>query len=145
MTTAMEPVESTIDRDLLTEFTRTIPGQLFEARASRTKYTYDVHVDYEALDYPTYHNRLLYYTVTDISDQNPENWELLRTVSYTYYITGQASNITIKDEDPDPDPVSGPDPAYDVYNDLALYYHSHGPLWRAIRPRWTIPPGTTVC
>ena len=41
VTTAMEPVESTIDRDLLTEFTRTIPGQLFEARASRTKYEYD--------------------------------------------------------------------------------------------------------
>ena len=42
VTTAMEPVESTIDRDLLTEFTRTIPGQLFEARASRTKYEYYV-------------------------------------------------------------------------------------------------------
>ena len=90
------------------------------------------------MEFPTYHNRLLYYTVTDISDQNPENWELLRTVSYTYYITGQASNITIKDEDPDPDPVSGPDAAYDVYQDLALYYEKHGSLRIALWDSWEV-------
>lgn len=75
------------------------------------------------LDHPTWQNRLLEY---HIYDGNPEEQgtELLRTVSYTYYKTGQASNITVWDE--------GAGPEYGWAYDLALYYHSHGPLWRAL-------------
>ncbi|MFQ5806880.1 MAG: hypothetical protein ACE5I3_10560, partial [Phycisphaerae bacterium] len=78
-------------------------------------YTYDVELEQGQMDYPTRNNRLLYYELYDMS-QTPE--KLLRTVTYTYWETGEASNITIKDEDP----TGGNDPAYDWYHDLALYY-----------------------
>ncbi len=87
-------------------------------------YDYDVDLaDPNELEFPTWHNRLLEYRMYD-GDPNDPNTTLLRTVSYTYYKTGQASNITVKDE--------GEGSEYDTYNDLALYYHSHGPLWRAL-------------
>ena len=98
----------------------------------RTDYEYDVYIDWdqqEEYDYPTWHNRLLKYELYDIS-QTPE--QKLRTVNYTYYVTGQASNITIKDEYIDPVTTPGDPSDYDTYHDLALYYHSHGPLWRAL-------------
>ena len=87
-------------------------------------YDYDVDLaDPNELEFPTWHNRLLEYRMYD-GDPNDPNTSLLRTVSYTYYKTGQASNITVKDE--------GEGSEYDTYHDLALYYHSHGPLWRAL-------------
>ena len=93
-------------------------------------YDYDVDLeDPNDLDFPTWHNRLLEYRIYD-GDPNGQGTELLRTVSYTYYKTGQASNITVKDE--------GEGAAYDVYHDLALYYHSHGPLWRALWGSYTL-------
>jgi YD repeat-containing protein len=62
-------------------------------------YDYDVEKDWQPEDpYPTWHNRLLEYRMYD-RDPNDPNTILLRTVSYTYYKTGQASNITVKDED----------------------------------------------
>jgi len=63
-------------------------------------YDYDVDLaDPNELEFPTWHNRLLEYRMYD-RDPNDPNTILLRTVSYTYYKTGQASNITVKDEDP---------------------------------------------
>jgi len=53
---------------------------------------------------------------------------LLRRVHYTYYATGHASNVTIKDEW-----TGTGDPAaeYARYHDLALYYANNGNLcWR---------------
>jgi YD repeat-containing protein len=105
----------------------------------RTDYTYDVQLDpedpsqwpgYPGPVYPTHNNRLLYYELYDTS-QTPE--KLLRTVSYTYWDTGEASNITIKDEDP----TGGNDPAYDWHNDLALYYEGGRQTMRmALWDRW---------
>ncbi len=96
-------------------------------------YDYDVDLaDPNDLDFPTWHNRLLEYRIYD-GDPNGQGTELLRTVSYTYYKTGQASNITLKDE--------GEGAAYDTYHDLALYYHSHGPLWRALWGSYVLDQG----
>jgi hypothetical protein len=90
------------------------------------------------MDYPTHKNRLLYYELYDMS-QTPE--KLLRTVTYTYWETGEASDpsdrlrasITIKDEDP----TGGNDPAYDWYHDLALYYEGGRQTMRmALWDRW---------
>jgi hypothetical protein len=98
-------------------------------------YDYDVEKDWQPEDpYPTWHNRLLEYRMYD-GDPNDPNTILLRTVSYTYYKTGQASNITVKDEDPDSGP-GGPDPAYDVYYDLALYYNADKSLRVALWDSW---------
>jgi hypothetical protein len=73
-------------------------------------------------------NWLLWYEVwTDWADQNPA---LARTVSYTYYKTGHASNITIKDE-------SNPTHRYD----LALYYARNGVLWLAAWGEYDIIEG----
>jgi RHS repeat-associated protein len=59
----------------------------------------------------------------------------VRTVKYTYYVTGDASNITVKDEwtgqgDPPAD--------YSYYYDLALSYTEDHKLWRALWDKWTI-------
>ncbi|MFQ5805117.1 MAG: dockerin type I domain-containing protein [Phycisphaerae bacterium] len=81
--------------------------------------------------YPTCNNRLLYYELYDMG-QTPE--KLLRTVSYTYYDTGDVSNITIKDEDP----TGGNSSAYDWHHDLALYYEGGRQMMRmALWDRWT--------
>jgi RHS repeat-associated protein len=81
-----------------------------------------------ALDYPTWHNRLLSYDIYDTS-QTPRFH--LREVKYTYYKAGWASNITIKDDSGDPNQVAW-------YHDLALYYWSHGPLRYALWGRWQV-------
>jgi hypothetical protein len=47
--------------------------------------------------YETRNNRLLLYREFDPNAQGGSR--LLRTVRYTYYVTGHVSNITIKDED----------------------------------------------
>ncbi|MCG3127927.1 MAG: hypothetical protein CHACPFDD_02800 [Phycisphaerae bacterium] len=62
----------------------------------------------------TNNNRLMFYTETVDS-------ELRRTVYYTYYETGDVSNITIKDE-------TSPN----TRADLALTYARNGGLWLAV-------------
>lgn len=101
----------------------------------KTLYHYDTDLgDPFSLDHPSRHNRLLYYELFDTSGQSDV---LLRTVRYTYYATGNASNITVKDEW-----VQGVTPGveadYDAYHDLALYYFSNGQLWRAMRGTFTL-------
>src|SRR5690606_13609232 len=92
-----------------------------------TVYSYDVDCDPATLDYPTHHNRLLWYELYDISDPNAA--ALLRTVRYTYSDTGQASNITVTDEVLDPN-------GNQWHHDLALHYYTHGPLRLAVWGRW---------
>lgn len=71
------------------------------------EYDYDVELaDPQVLDYPTWHNRLLQYRVYDDDPEDPET-NLLRTVAYAYYKTGQASNITVKDEYVDAETTPG--------------------------------------
>jgi RHS repeat-associated protein len=94
-----------------------------------TFYHYDVDVDPNQLTYATHHNRLLSYEVYDTSDPNAA--ALLRTVRYTYYDTGQASNITVFDEQQTPDPN-----AHVWHHDVALHYYTHGPLKLAVWGRW---------
>jgi RHS repeat-associated protein len=56
-------------------------------------------------------------------------------VRYTYFVTGHVSNITIKDEWTG----QGEAPAeYDYYYDLALYYTTHGKLWRVLWDKWLV-------
>jgi RHS repeat-associated protein len=97
--------------------------------ARETFYHYDVDVDPNQLTYATHHNRLLSYEVYDTSDPNAA--ALLRTVRYTYYDTGQASNITVFDEQQEPDPNS-----HQWHHDVALHYYTHGPLKLAVWGRW---------
>ena len=94
-----------------------------------TFYHYDVDVDPNQLTYATHHNRLLSYEVYDTSDPNAA--ALLRTVRYTYYDTGQASNITVFDEQQTPDPNS-----HVWHHDVALHYYTHGPLKLAVWGKW---------
>jgi RHS repeat-associated protein len=93
-----------------------------------TFYNYDVDVDPNQLTYATHHNRLLSYEVYDTSGPSSD---LLRTVKYTYYDTGQASNITVFDEQQTPDPN-----AHIWHHDVALHYYTHGPLKLAVWGKW---------
>jgi len=105
-----------------------------------TVYDYDVHQDWQPEDpYPTHHNRLLQYRVYD-GDPNEPGTNLLRTVSYIYYKTGWASNITIKDEYVDPATTPGDPDDYDWARDLALYYYSHGDLRLALWGKYEVDP-----
>ncbi|MGE0480047.1 MAG: RHS repeat-associated core domain-containing protein [Phycisphaerae bacterium] len=56
----------------------------------------------------------------------------MRTVRYTYYKNGRASNITIFDAGD----LDGED--RQLARDLALYYAASGSLWLAIRGTWSI-------
>ncbi|MEP0847063.1 MAG: hypothetical protein HRF50_09615, partial [Phycisphaerae bacterium] len=96
----------------------------------RVDYTYDT--DYENpldLDYPTRHNRLVQYVVRAGVDPNAP---VVRTVKYTYWLTGNATNITVKDEyyagGAGVPPAPGDSNDYDRYHDLALYYFTNGQL-----------------
>ena len=91
-----------------------------------TVYSYDVDFEPNQLDYSTHHNRLLSYELYDTSGVSDV---LLRTVTYTYYDTGQASNITVTDEQLDPN-------GHQWFYDLALHYYTHGPLRLAVWGRW---------
>ncbi len=99
----------------------------------KTEYTYDVELEPDDPDMPyaTHNNRLLYY---ELYDEDPTPRKLLRTVNYTYYDDGNASNITIKDEDP----TGSSAPAYDVHRDLALYYNADGSLRIALWDSWKL-------
>jgi RHS repeat-associated protein len=114
----------------------------------RTEYHYDVQYDPNQLPFPTHHNRLLDYEVSTM-DPNGQPVDLLRTVDYTYYKTGQASNVTVKDEyvagvtPGDRKGGSGVPPESGSEHDLAASVgqdarptRSHGPLKRALWGRW---------
>ena len=58
-------------------------------RGLTTVYTYDTQLSAAEMHYPTWHNRLLQYRVYDGDPEDPET-NLLRTVGYAYYKTGQA-------------------------------------------------------
>ncbi len=102
----------------------------------KTVYTYDTDFTTQNFPDPSYvtrNNRLLWYVDSIGDGQN--NWTPMRTVKYTYYVTGDASNITIKDEWTG----QGEAPAeYGYYYDLALYYTEHHKLWRALWDKWTL-------
>ena len=83
-------------------------------------------------EYVTRNNRLLEYREFAGTEQTLE-----RTVRYTYYVNGDASNITIKDEYQG----SGDPDDYDWYYDLALYYNSAGKLWRVLWGKWHVVEG----
>jgi YD repeat-containing protein len=93
-----------------------------------TAYFYDSDPDNRPEGYETNNNRLLWYEVW--TDWTGQDEALARTVSYTYYKTGHASNITIKDE-------SNPTHRYD----LALYYARNGVLWLAAWGEYDIIEG----
>lgn len=93
-----------------------------------TRYHYDTDVSESAnleMPYPFRNNRLLKYDVFVEDDEG----DLLRTVRYTYYKSGAASNITIKDHYVDETVTpAGSEANYDWYRDLALYYNNAGQL-----------------
>ena len=84
----------------------------------KTVYSYDVHTPPSGMTYATRDNRLLSYQVFDTSSGSDV---LLRTVTYTYYQSGWASNITIADAYVDPATTPGDPGDYDWRRDLALY------------------------
>ena len=93
--------------------------------------------------YQTRNNRLLLYREYDPNAAGGSR--LVRTVRYTYYVTGHVSNITIKDEDPsggDPNNPNDPNNPYNWYYDLALYYSLNHALQHAVWDRWRLDPNT---
>ena len=87
--------------------------------------------------YMTRNNRLLLYREYDPNAAGGSR--LLRTVRYTYYVTGHASNITIKDEDPNGGgSPTDPNNPYNWYHDLALYYALNDELYRAVWDTWRV-------
>ena len=103
----------------------------------RTDFTYDTDLDPNTMAYPTRNNRLVEYRLYDTSGQSDV---LLRTVSYVYYKTGWASNITIKDEYVDGATSPGDPNDYDWYHDLALYYYTNGMLHSTLAGTWLPDP-----
>ncbi|MFO0837648.1 MAG: RHS repeat-associated core domain-containing protein [Phycisphaerae bacterium] len=111
---------------------RTYQSRLVGTTLYETNYVYDT--DYPnplVLPYPTRNNRLLSYT--ENTDGVP-----LRTVTYTYYQTGDASNITIRD-------VGDLDEqGRQIARDLALYYNKNGMLSLAYWGTWSESGGAPV-
>jgi RHS repeat-associated protein len=100
----------------------------------KTVYTYDTDFTTENSpdpDFITRNNRLLWY-VESIGD-GQSGWTPVRTVKYTYYVTGDVSNITVKDNWTG---VGSPPAEYSFYYDLALYYTEDHKLWRALWDKW---------
>jgi hypothetical protein len=111
-------------------------------------YAYDVHTDPNELTYATRHNRLLEYRVWrhaggGTPDPNDPN-DLRRTVTYTYYETGDVSNVTLKDRYVDPNETPGDPNDYDWYHDLALYPYTNGTVAAALWDRWRPDPNGLV-
>jgi hypothetical protein len=91
--------------------------------------------------YQTRNNRLLLYREYDPNAAGGSR--LVRTVRYTYYVTGHVSNITIKDEDPNGGgSPTDPNNPYNWYRDLALYYTINDELYRAVWDTWRVWPPT---
>ncbi len=118
-------------------------------RQVTTRYEYDVDhynpvepEDSVPLAFETRNNRLLASREFDAGGPGGAA-RLRRTVKYVYYTSGDASNITVKDEYLDATATPGSPADYEWHYDLALYYWSDGRLWRALRSRWKEPtPGT---
>ncbi len=91
-----------------------------------TQYFYDVDGVSWDPDFNTKHNRLMRYEEFDTSGATNV---LARTVRYTYYKSGHASNITSED-------AGQPGLAHD----LALYYDGSGRLTIALWDRWFSDP-----
>ena len=101
-----------------------------------TVYTYDTQLPAAEMDYPTRNNRLLEYRVYDGNPEDPN--DLRRTVTYTYYQNGDASNITVKDEYVDAETTPGDPNDYAWQHDLALYYHADHTLRLGLWDRWQV-------
>ena len=90
----------------------------------------------------TRNNRLLRYY--EYGPDGGGGRPLERTVWYTYYTTGDVSNITVKDEDPNgpSEPANDPNNPYNWYHDVALYYSFNHALQHAVWDRWRWDPNT---
>jgi RHS repeat-associated protein len=90
----------------------------------RVRYLYDVTDEENCPEgFVTKNNRLMKYIEETLVS---ETWVPTRDVAYTYYRTGHASNITIKDA------------TSDVYRDLATYYDVQGRLSYALWDSWEV-------
>ena len=107
-------------------------------------YFYDTDPDNRDPSWPTNNNRLLWYKEYGPEDPNTAQRALVRTVRYTYYVTGHVSNITIKDQDPNGGSASDPNNPYNWYRDLALFYDVSGQLRYAVWDRWRVDPNAVI-
>ena len=109
----------------------------------QTYYQYDVdYADVPAFQkpawyraHPTHNNRLLSYEVQVPSGLS---WSVERTVLYTYWETGDVSNITVLDHG-----ALGAAKPYafgGVVRDLGLWYNLDGSLWVAAWSQWAVDP-----
>lgn len=92
-----------------------------------TTYSYDVELNpadpnHWDPNFATKNNRLVSYEVRSGSATGT----LLRTVEYTYYKTGDASNISVKDEYVNSTVTPGDPCDYGWWYDLALYPYTNG-------------------
>ncbi|MGE0480046.1 MAG: RHS repeat-associated core domain-containing protein [Phycisphaerae bacterium] len=95
-----------------------------------TEYFYDADRGNRDINHQTNNNRLLWYDEYDPEYESGE--KPVRTVKYTYYKNGRASNITIFDAGD----LDGED--RHLARDLALYYAASGSLWLAVRGTWSV-------
>lgn len=96
-----------------------------------TDYFYDTVSGNREPNFPTLNNRLMKY-------EEKINGTLVRTVKYTYYKTGDASNIVIKDHYVNSTLTPGAQADYDWSHDLALYYFTNGSLRLALSDKWKL-------
>jgi RHS repeat-associated protein len=95
-----------------------------------TEYFYDAVSANREPGYPTLNNRLMKY-------EEKINGTLVRTVKYTYYQTGDVSNIAIKDHYV-ATLTPGTSTDYEWVHDLALYYFTNGSLRLALSDKWKL-------
>jgi RHS repeat-associated protein len=100
----------------------------------RVRYLYDVTDPANCPEgFETHNNRLMKCVEeTFVESLRGGDWVETRQVAYTYYRTGHASNITIKDY------------SSEVYRDLAMYYDVRGRLVIALWDSWEIEKGDVV-
>ena len=116
------------------EYSPSGPPKTDETSGWVTEYEYDVDESWAANDpHATFHNRLLRYHVYD---DDPATGNLLRTVTYTYYKTGRASNITDFKDHWVQGVTPGQESDYDWFQDMALYYYTTGTLKRVLYGQW---------
>ncbi len=96
--------------------------------AERVRYLYDVTDPANCPEgFETHNNRLMKYVEeTFVESLRGGDWVETREVAYTYYRTGHASNITVKDY------------SSAVYRDLAMYYDVQGRLVIALWDSWEL-------
>jgi RHS repeat-associated protein len=96
-----------------------------------TEYFYDTVSANREPSHPTLNNRLMRY-------EEKINGTLVRTVRYTYYKSGDVSNIAIKDHYVNSTQTPGNQSDYDWVHDLALYYFTNGSLRLALSDKWKL-------